>query len=54
MLGHSIGSITGIGYLRLQVLGIAEEEITEKQAFVAGLGVFAILLLTGIVPTNFV
>jgi hypothetical protein len=38
----------------LQVLGIAEEEITEKQAFVAGLVVFAILLPTVIVPTNFV
>jgi hypothetical protein len=49
MLGHSIGNI---GYLRLHVLGIAEEEITETQAFVAGLVVFVILLLTVTILAN--
>ena len=49
MIGYSIGSI---GYLVLQVLGRAEEEITTTQAFVAGLVVFAIFLLTVMVLVN--
>jgi hypothetical protein len=51
MIGDSIGNI---GYLVLQVLGVAEAEITETQAFVAGLVVFAIFLLTVTVLVNFV
>jgi hypothetical protein len=50
MIGISIG---GMGHVVLRVLGVAEEEITETQAFVAGLVVFAIFILIVTVLANF-
>lgn len=50
MIGISIGSM---GHVVLRVLGVAEEEITETQAFVVGLVVFAIFILIVTVLANF-
>jgi hypothetical protein len=50
MIGHSIENM---GQVVLQILGVAEGEITDAQAFLAGLVVFAILLLTVTVLVNF-
>jgi hypothetical protein len=50
MIAHSIENM---GQVVLQILGVAEEKITDAQAFVAGLVVSAILLLTVTVLVNF-
>ena len=50
MVGHSIGAM---GHVVFRVLGVAEEEITETQAFVAGLVGFAIFILIVTVLANF-
>ena len=42
MVGHSIENM---GRLLLQVLGRAEDDISGLQAFLAGITVFALLLL---------